>query len=66
MVPDTLDIAALAAVCRKHRIRGLSLFGSHVRGTARPDSDPDFLVVFDPAARPGLIALAGFTRELEE
>jgi len=29
----------LAALCRRRRIRKLSLFGSQLKGTARPDSD---------------------------
>lgn len=66
MVPDTLDIAALAIVCLKHRVSELSLFGSHARGAARSDSDIDFLVVFEPSARPGFIALARLTSDLEE
>ena len=32
---------ALADVCLRHRIRRLSLFGSQLKGTARPDSDFD-------------------------
>src|SRR5437588_13986 len=35
---------ALAAFCRRHHIRRLSLFGSVLRGTDRPDSDVDLLV----------------------
>ena len=31
--------AELAPICRRHRIRKLSLFGSRLKGTARPDSD---------------------------
>lgn len=66
MIPETLDLTVLASACRKHRVRELSLFGSHVRGAARPESDIDFLVVFEPSARPGFIALARLTRDLEE
>jgi uncharacterized protein len=38
----------LAELCRQHRIRELSLFGSLAAGTAHPDSDADFLVDFLP------------------
>ena len=38
-----IDPEALAALCRRHRIRKLSLFGSQLEGTARPDSDVDLL-----------------------
>ncbi|MGH7084266.1 MAG: nucleotidyltransferase family protein [Acetobacteraceae bacterium] len=52
------DPDALAAVCRRYRIRKLSLFGSTLKGTSRPDSDVDLLVEFEPGAIPGLLALA--------
>jgi predicted nucleotidyltransferase len=58
------DTAALAAVCRRHRIRRLSLFGSTLKGTNRPDSDVDLLVEFEPGKEPGLLALAGIEAEL--
>ena len=58
------DPSALAALCERYRIRRLSLFGSRLKGAARPDSDVDLLVEFDPGATPGLIRLAGIAREL--
>jgi uncharacterized protein len=58
------DPEALASLCRRCRIRRLSLFGSTLRGEARPDSDIDLLVEFEPQAKPGLIALAGIELEL--
>jgi predicted nucleotidyltransferase len=59
-----LDPEALAQLCRRHRIRRLSLFGSVLRGTDRPDSDIDFLVEFEPGAVPGLLGLAAIETEL--
>jgi hypothetical protein len=59
-----LDRDALAALCRRHRIRRLALFGSVLEGRDRPDSDVDLLVEFEPGAAPGLIALAGIEAEL--
>ena len=59
-----IDTAALAAICRRHHVRRLSLFGSTLKGTARPDSDVDLLVEFEPGREPGLIALAGIEQEL--
>ena len=50
--------AELAPICRRHRIRKLSLFGSRLKGTARPDSDVDLLVEFEPDAVPGLLGIA--------
>ena len=46
------DPEALAALCRCYRIRRLSLFGSTRSGSARPDSDIDLLVEFEPDAKP--------------
>ena len=45
-----LDREALAAFCRKWRIRELSLFGSALRDDFGPESDLDFLVSFEPEA----------------
>jgi predicted nucleotidyltransferase len=58
------DRAALAALCRRRGIRRLSLFGSVLKGTARPDSDIDLLVEFEPDAVPGLLGLAAIELEL--
>jgi predicted nucleotidyltransferase len=59
-----VDQQALAEVCRRHRIRRLSLFGSVLKGTARPDSDIDLLVEFEPDARPTYFTLARIELEL--
>jgi hypothetical protein len=56
--------AALARFCAQHHIRRLSLFGSTLKGTARPDSDVDLLVEFEPDQAPGLLGLAGMEIEL--
>lgn len=61
-----LDEETLARFCEAHHIRRLSLFGSQLKGTARPDSDVDLLVEFDPENIPGLIALAGMELELSD
>lgn len=58
------DAAALAALCRRYHIRRLALFGSTLRGTARPDSDVDLLVEFEAGQEPGLLRLAGIEAEL--
>ncbi|HUO53967.1 MAG TPA: nucleotidyltransferase family protein [Rhodoblastus sp.] len=55
---------ALASLCQRHRIQRLSLFGSTQHGAARPDSDVDLLVEFEPGAKPGLLALAAIELEL--
>ena len=61
-----VDAEALARVCRSHRIRKLSLFGSRLKGTERPDSDVDLLVEFMPDARPTLLDMADIESELSE
>lgn len=59
-----VDRDALAEICRRHRIHRLSLFGSVLKGTARPDSDIDLLVEFEQGAKPGLLGMAGIEAEL--
>jgi len=54
----------LAPFCRRHGIRRLSLFGSLLTGHARPDSDIDLLVEFEPGCSPGLIGIAALEAEL--
>jgi uncharacterized protein len=48
-----------------HYIRKLAVFGSVLHGDARPDSDLDALVEFDPGHVPGL-AFFGMEQELSE
>jgi predicted nucleotidyltransferase len=54
----------LARFCRAQHILRLSLFGSTLAGTARPDSDIDLLVEFEPGREPGLLGLASMETEL--
>jgi hypothetical protein len=61
-----VDEAILARFCERHHIRRLSLFGSQLKGGARPDSDIDLLVEFEPGRIPGLLALASMELELSE
>ena len=49
-----IDALALEQLCRRHRIRRLSLFGSRARGEAVPESDIDLLVEFEQGSRVGL------------
>jgi predicted nucleotidyltransferase len=58
------DSNALAAVCRRHHIRRLSLFGSTLKGHNRADSDVDLLVEFEPSAKPSLLTMARIEIEL--
>lgn len=59
-----IDETMLTRFCEQHHIRRLSLFGSQLKGTARPDSDIDLLVEFDPEHIPSLIGIAGMELEL--
>jgi predicted nucleotidyltransferase len=60
----SIEQAKLARVCQAYQIRRLSLFGSQLEGTARPDSDIDLLVEFAPDARPTFLDLAQIEIEL--
>src|SRR3546814_10851329 len=51
-------------LCRRWRVRELSLFGSVARGEARPDSDVDVLVTFEPDAGWSLLDLVEMRDEL--
>jgi predicted nucleotidyltransferase len=53
-----IEPSKLAAFCEANGIRKLSLFGSQLHGTARPDSDIDLLVEFHPDRVPGLFKIA--------
>lgn len=61
-----LDDATVARFCESHHIRRLALFGSQLKGNARPDSDIDLLVEFAPDARPTLFDLAQIEIELSQ
>lgn len=58
------DADILAAARRRHHIRKLSLFGSALKGSSRPDSDIDLLVEFEPGREPGLLGMARIEAEL--
>jgi predicted nucleotidyltransferase len=62
LLPVAQDV--LAQFCATHCIRRLSLFGSVLKGSARPDSDVDLLMEFEPGASPGLIGMAAIESEL--
>ena len=67
-LPSGLVLPAepIAELCRRHRVKRLSVFGSQARGDAQPDSDIDFLVEFEEGAEVGLIEYAALSRELSE
>jgi uncharacterized protein len=52
-----IDRKALAAICRRYKVKKMALFGSAARGELRPDSDVDLLVEFKPKQGPSLWGL---------
>lgn len=63
-LPIDLPNEALVDFCRRWRIIKLEVFGSILRDDFGPDSDIDFLVTFDPAARLSLFDLVDAQDEL--
>ena len=61
-----LDETTLTRFCERHHIRRLALYGSQLKGTARPDSDIDLLVKFDPEHIPSLLDIVGMELKLAE
>jgi len=55
----------IEAVCKKHHITRLSLFGSVLHQEGTPESDLDVLVEFEEGHTPGY-AFAGIQRELSD
>lgn len=62
----SVDRDALARVCARYHVTELSLFGSAARGTLRPGSDVDLLVVFEEGALVTLFTLVDLQTELSE
>jgi putative addiction module CopG family antidote len=61
-----VELAALEKPLRERGLTSLALFGSVVRGAARPDSDIDVLVDLAPDARFSLIDLVSVKDFLED
>jgi predicted nucleotidyltransferase len=62
MLPLNYSQEKLAELCKQYHVQRLSLFGSRLKGTAKPDSDIDILVEFEPDHRLGF----GYFRLEEE
>ena len=56
MRPVSLDFDSkeLAALCRRHHIRRVAMFGSVLRGEDDRSSDLDILIEFEPGGAAGL------------
>lgn len=64
---QTIDaIKRIAPQLLQKGVTGLSLFGSRMRGTARPDSDLDVIVDYAPESRFSLLDLVAIKRLIEE
>ena len=61
-----LQSSTIGRICVRHRVGELSVFGSTARGDARPDSDIDLLVTYEPGSAVGLVAFNRLRRELED
>lgn len=59
-----MPMEEIAALCRRYRVRRLSIFGSALRSDFGPRSDIDLLVEFEPDAEVGFITLSRMRREL--
>ena len=55
-----LDQERLTELCRRYHVAKLELFGSRAKGTARPNSDVDLLVTFEPGRVPSFLSPDGF------
>jgi uncharacterized protein len=66
MTAALFDQQLLRRLCRRRGVRRLSLFGSVLKGTARPDSDVDLLIEFEPGVKPSYFELAEIEAELTD
>jgi predicted nucleotidyltransferase len=64
---NTLPAEPIAAICERYGVRELSVFGSLLRDDFTPESDIDFLVVFDDDDDgPWMGRLTGLETDLSE
>ena len=61
-----LPVREMAEICRRYRVKELSVFGSAARGSLQPGSDIDLLVEFEPGSHVGLFELWDLNDELEK
>lgn len=52
--PIAIPEKAVAAICRRYKVKKMALFGSAARGELGPESDVDLLVEFKPKQGPSL------------
>jgi len=66
MINRDLDFSmdTVKEICRRYRVRELSIFGSALRDDFKRASDVDLLVEFEPEAQVGFMTLSRLQREL--
>jgi predicted nucleotidyltransferase len=57
-------LQAIKDLCKRYRVKELSLFGSAIRDDFTSTSDIDLLVEFEPEAQIGFMTLSKMQREL--
>jgi predicted nucleotidyltransferase len=60
-----IPAGALAELCRRHRLRELSVFGSVLRGDFTADSDIDLLIELEPGEQMTIERFLALKDELE-
>lgn len=60
-----LPLDEIRAICRRHSVRELAIFGSALREDFGPDSDVDLLVEFELNSRVGFIEFGLMEQEFE-
>ncbi len=65
-ITDHIQKSKLESLCKRYKIKSLSLFGSAVRDELNQDSDIDILIEFEKGCTPGLITFIGIQRELSD
>jgi len=66
-LPDLSEIQEIVReVCSAHAVARADVFGSVARGEARPGSDVDLLVEFQPEAGAGLLEMGALREDLVE
>lgn len=63
---ERTQMERVRALCERHHIRRLALFGSALTDSLRPESDIDLLVEFEPGHVPGFFRLFEMEADFSE